>query len=304
VRSGRSLESLLAAYRSGARVTFRAISRTLDVDSVTPEVLLALGESLFAYIDELSAVSAQAYAQEQSERAGEQQRLRGEVVEMLLRGDATEGSVARSAAAVGWSLPEILVVATVPFPYVDGLRAALGPDALVAERGTEVVVVMPFVNRKARRRVLERALHGRQSIVGPARPWQQAGESLHLAVSARAHGVGSVEEVPDPERPPVWVEEHLAELVVRAEPLAIADLAARRLAPLEDLRPAVRERLAETLLAWLRHQGQRAPIAQDLFVHPQTVGYRVAQLKELFGEALDDPEARFELELVLRAGHR
>ena len=30
----------------------------------------------------------------------------------------------------------------------------------------------------------------------------------------------------------------------------------------------------------------------------------VAQLKELFGEALDDPDVRFELELVLRAGHR
>ena len=54
----------------------------------------------------------------------------------------------------------------------------------------------------------------------------------------------------------------------------------------------------------LRHQGHRAPIAAELFVHQQTVGYRVAQLKELFGEALDDPEVRFELELVLRAGHR
>ena len=95
-----------------------------------------------------------------------------------------------------------------------------------------------------------------------------------------------------------------AELVVNAEPLATADLARRRLAPLADLRPAVRERLAETLLSWLRHQGQRAPIAAELFVHQQTVGYRVNQLKELFGEALDDPEARFELELVLRAGHR
>ena len=303
VRSGRSLESLLAAYRSGARVTFRAISRTLDVASLTPEVLLALGESLFAYIDELSAVSAQGYAQEQSERAGEQQRLRGELVEMLLRGDTTEGSVARAAAAIGWALPETVVIATVPFPHVDGLRAALGPDALVAERGTDVVVVMPFVNRKARRRQLERALLGRQAVVGPARPWQQAAESMHLAVAAAVHGVGGSpgEGVRDE---PTWVDEHLAELVVQAEPLAIAELAARRLAPLGSLRPAVRERLAETLLAWLRHQGQRAPIAQDLFVHPQTVGYRVAQLKELFGDALGDPEARFELELVLRAGHR
>ena len=114
---------------------------------------------------------------------------------------------------------------------------------------------------------------------------------------------------PGPDRPhgdaaPVWVEDHLAELVVLAEPLATDDLARTRLAPLDSLRPAVRERLTETLLSWLRHQGQRAPIAAELFVHQQTVGYRVAQLKELFGEALDDPEVRFELELVLRAGHR
>jgi hypothetical protein len=223
---------------------------------------------------------------------------------MLLRGDSSEGTVARAAAAIGWPLPETLVVAIVPFPRVDGLRAALGPDALVTERGTDVVVVMPFVNPKRRRRDLERALRARQAVIGPARPWQQAGESLHLAVSAGVHGLRPPPDAPEADQGPVWVEEHLAELVVQAEPLAIADLAARRLAPLEDLRPAVRERLAETLLAWLRHQGQRAPIAADLFVHPQTVGYRVAQLKEVFGDTLDDPEARFELELVLRAGHR
>ena len=91
---------------------------------------------------------------------------------------------------------------------------------------------------------------------------------------------------------------------MRAEPLATDDLAHKLLTPFEALRPAVRERLAETLLSWLRHQGARAPIAEELFVHPQTVGYRVGQLRELFGAALDDPETRFELELVLRAGHR
>jgi hypothetical protein len=304
VRSGRSLESLLAAYRYGARVTFRAISRTVDVSQMPPDVLLSLGESLFAYIDELSAASAQGYAQEQSERAGEQLRLRGELLEMILRGDSSDGGVARLAAAVGWTLPEVVVVALVPFPHFDGLRGALGPDGLVAERGTDVVVVFPFVSRKARRRDLERALRGRRAIVGPARPWQQAGESLHLATSADAHGVAPGPDRPHGDAAPVWVEDHLAELVVLAEPLATDDLARTRLAPIEGLRPAVRERLTETLLSWLRHQGQRAPIAAELFVHQQTVGYRVAQLKELFGDALDDPEVRFELELVLRAGHR
>ncbi|GAA5020442.1 helix-turn-helix domain-containing protein [Terrabacter aeriphilus] len=304
VRSGRSLESLLAAYRYGARVTFRAISRLVDVSQMPPDVLLALGESIFAYIDEISAASAQGYAQEQSERAGEQLRLRSELLEMILRGDSSDGGVARLAASVGWTLPEVVVVALVPSPHVDGLRAALGPDGLVAERGTDVVVVFPFVNRAPRHRDLERALRGRRAIVGPARPWQQASESLHLATAADAHGLGPSPDDPHRDTVPVWVDEHLAELVVRAEPLATADLARTRLAPLDDLRPAVRERLTETLFAWLRHQGQRAPIAEELFVHQQTVGYRVAQLKDLFGDVLDDPQARFELELVLRAGHR
>lgn len=300
VRSGRSLESLLSAYRYGARVTLRAISRTVDVSQLAPDVILALGESLFAYIDELSAVSAQGYALEQSERAGEHQRRRGELLEMILRGDPETG-VTRAATALGWTLPEVLVVATLPPSRLEGVRAALGPDALVAERGTEAAVIMPIGNRTARTRELNRALRGRQAIIGPERPWQQAAESLHLAVSAAAHGLGGPAGEGDL---PVWVEDHLAELVVHAEPLATADLARRRLAPLDGLRPAVRARLVETLLAWLRHQGQRAPIAAELFVHQQTVGYRVGQLKELFGEAFDDPEARFELELVLRAGHR
>ena len=310
VRSGRSLESLLAAYRYGARVTFRAISRLVDVSQMPPDVLLALGESIFAYIDEISAASAQGYAQEQSERAGEQQRLRAELLEMLLRGDSSDGGPARLAAAVGWTLPEAVVVTLVPFPHVDGLRAALGPEALVAERGTDVVVVLPATSSLRRRRQLDRALAGRRAVVGPSRPWQRAGESLQLATSAGAHGIGASRDAdagPDADGEPgsaVWVEDHLAELIVRAEPLATDDLARRRLAPLDDLRPLVRERLTETLLSWLRHQGQRAPIAEELFVHQQTVGYRVAQLRQIFGDDLDDPEARFELELVLRAGHR
>ena len=42
-------------------------------------------------------------------------------------------------------------------------------------------------------------------------------------------------------------------------------------------------------------------MAAALDVHPQTVRYRLKQLRELFGPALEDPEARFELSLALRA---
>jgi DNA-binding PucR family transcriptional regulator len=80
-----------------------------------------------------------------------------------------------------------------------------------------------------------------------------------------------------------------------------ADLAARRLAPLDDLRPGPRARLTETLRAWLDDPGQVQRVAARLHVHPQTVRYRLAQLRELLGDDLDDAEARFELALSLRA---
>ena len=80
-----------------------------------------------------------------------------------------------------------------------------------------------------------------------------------------------------------------------------ADLAASRLAPLAELPDGPRARLTETLAAWLDRPGQVQAVAAALDVHPQTVRYRVARLRELFGERLEDPDARFDLMLALRA---
>jgi DNA-binding PucR family transcriptional regulator len=53
-------------------------------------------------------------------------------------------------------------------------------------------------------------------------------------------------------------------------------------------------------VAWLE-QGRSAPAAaRVLHAHAQTVRYRLAQVRELLGDAVDDPAARFELELALR----
>jgi DNA-binding PucR family transcriptional regulator len=71
------------------------------------------------------------------------------------------------------------------------------------------------------------------------------------------------------------------------------------LAPLASLRPATRQKLAETLRAWLLYQGRRDDIAAALFVHPQTVRYRMGQLRELYGERLDDPSTIRDLTLAL-----
>jgi DNA-binding PucR family transcriptional regulator len=99
----------------------------------------------------------------------------------------------------------------------------------------------------------------------------------------------------------VRAEDHLTTLLIERDPSLLTELAERRLAPLTEATPSARGRLLETLEAWLEHHGSVPEVARALHVHPQTVRYRLNQLRDLFGDDLDDPDARFELMVVTRA---
>ncbi|TDC72967.1 PucR family transcriptional regulator, partial [Micromonospora sp. KC606] len=128
-------------------------------------------------------------------------------------------------------------------------------------------------------------------VVGPTLGWAQVPAAVRLAELT----AGLV----DPDPGPVFVDDHLITLTLRGETGALAVLTARRLAPLAHLRAAQRDSLLVTLYGWLRHWGSRAEVSAELFVHPQTVSYRLKRLRDLYGADLDDPAVRFELLLVL-----
>src|SRR5918999_114181 len=69
--AGRSLDALMAAYRVGARLAWRRFVEAGTAAKLPPEALYSLGEAMFAYIDEISAESADGYAEEQSAAAGD-----------------------------------------------------------------------------------------------------------------------------------------------------------------------------------------------------------------------------------------
>src|SRR5262249_2648516 len=71
MRAGRSLDTLLSAYRVGARVAWQRFAALGAEAGLEPATLFQLAESIFVYIDELSAKSAEGYALEQSAAAGE-----------------------------------------------------------------------------------------------------------------------------------------------------------------------------------------------------------------------------------------
>src|ERR1035437_3714079 len=111
MRAGRSLDSLLSAYRVGARVAWRRFAAAGAAAGLEPETLYLLAESIFAYIDVLSAESAEGHALEQSAVASEADLQRRRLVRMLVREAPLDAGVVQAAAVdAGWSLPRTLAV--------------------------------------------------------------------------------------------------------------------------------------------------------------------------------------------------
>lgn len=300
---GRSLEALLSAYRTGARVSWEHVARAALASEMPAADLVALAESIFVYIDELSAASADGHARAQAVRLGYQGIVRAQLAEALVEGlmasDPTR--VAELAESAAWPLPRRLAVAVVPVE-----RGTAGPplptappDVLTLGRGDEVIAVLPDPSGPGRRQRLTAAAM-RESFsgtvyVGTVRPPQEAPVSLAHAVRVRAlvdRGILPADQI-------VAAADHLPELVLAADERLGAELAERALRPLAGLSPGRRDVLETTLAAWLDLAGDRAAVAERLVVHPQTVSYRMGRLQQLMGEHLADPRSRFTLQLAL-----
>jgi hypothetical protein len=298
-RQGRSMDALLAAYRTGARITFRGLSEACAEQGMEMSVVVDLGESIMAYIDELSAVSVQAYAFEQTSQAGTLELRRADLVAALLAGTTQPAELRRLAAAADWRLPYRMAAVVMPLEQASTVRTRLGTAGLVVERESEATVVIAAPEGARLRSRVAEVFAGTSAVIGPPTQWEKVPLSHRVArLVAAQRPAGSP---PDDGGAPVFASDHLGWVVLGAEPEVMAELTARRLAPLEELTEAKRPVLEQTLLSWLVHWGQRVPVAEELGIHPQTVGYRLARLRELFGEQLDDPAVRFELEMVLRA---
>lgn len=288
-RSGRTTDALLSAYRIGARVAWRELSTTAVRHGLGSEVLADFAELVFAYIDEQSAAAVAGHTEELATSGRVRQRMLERVAHHLLT-DAPVDQVVAAAERAGWEPPKTLTAVLLPESQVRRALTALSSATIRTadqpELDDRVLLLVPDAHAH-RRAALLRLLDGRDALAGPARPWLEARASYDRALRAHAAGLE------------VDTEAHLVELVLDADATARADLREQVLAPLADLRPGSAEKLADTLRAWLLHQGRRDEVAAALFVHPQTVRYRMGQLRELYGDRLDDPETVLALTVAL-----
>ena len=298
-RSHRSVEALLSAYRVGARVAWQEQAETAVRHGVPAATVADFAALVFAYIDELSAASVAGHTADLAAAGRVRARPRAELGPGVLTGEPADVLLARAERA-HWTPPALLTAVLLPSARVHAATALLDARTLVLSDdlvGGPVppqtsVLLVPDVDPG--RREVRRLLRGRASIVGPARPWTRVSVSFERAV--RLLALTRAEP-----GTPVDTEERLTSLVVTADPDALADLRAQVLAPLAGLRPATAERLAVTLRSWLLHQGRRGAVAEDLVLHPQTVRYRMTQVRECYGDRLDDP--RFVQDLIVALAH-
>ncbi len=296
-QSGRSLDDLRAAFRIGTRAAWRGAADLALSAGVSAPVAIATAEAIFVYADELAADVVEGYLRIQSDQAGELERRRRRVTSLLLDADGHDpDALAHAAELARWPLPRTLAVVALQSDSPLGLVRRLDADALAGADAAGAWLVIPDPEGPGRPAALERAVGNETAALGPTVEPADAPRSLRWArVALGLAGSGAL-----PSGRLLRTEQHLADLVLLQDEELARALARRALAPLAELPTAERERLLQTLAAWLDHQRHTPQIAALLHVHPQTVRYRMAKLQDLLGDALDTPAGRFELGLALR----
>jgi hypothetical protein len=299
-REGRTLAALQSAYQVGTRTVWRRIGSGPAARQLPQEVIFALAEALFTYVEQLGAASVAGWAYEDARNAGSVQTRRHALVELLARHPpASAAEVERVAAAAGWRLPERLAALVVEDAVAVAARL---PGAVGADLDPVGVALVPSPDRDGWLDRVGIAVRDQPAVLGPVVDTAMAGRSVARAQAAwPLHLAGLLDAEPTGL---VRADEHLLALLLAAEPELAADLCERAVAPLRALPGGAAARGEQTIRAWLDAHGDVSAAAAALHVHPQTVRYRLAGLREVFGDALDDPGARLELAIALRMSRR
>jgi DNA-binding PucR family transcriptional regulator len=265
-----------------------------------------LRESVLLFSREIAFEAAEIYAGAAEARGAWDARLEALVVDAVLRGEA-DASMQSRATALGWgSVAHVtFVVGTAPVSEtgpavaVDTVRRAVrrqGVEALVIVQRNQLIVILGGTDKPVPvvSAVAEHFGEG-HIVIGPTVPHLfAAGRSARAALSGLAAA-------------PAWTA---APRIVEADALlperALAgDQRARRTLIDRIHRPlsqGTHGPLLQTVQAYLEHGGSLEATARSLFVHPNTVRYRLGRISELIGYDLAAPREAWAVRIALALG--
>jgi hypothetical protein len=287
------------------------LKQTVDLVKLTVEVMddhvesvaepgdvVALRVAVLQFSREVAFATAHVYASFAENRGAWDARLEALVVDALVRGERSEELPGR-AAALGWAdtQPVTVLVGAAP---ADGdahtavRRAARsqGCEVLVGVHAEQLVVVLGGAERvsAAATRVAEEFAPG-PVVLGPVVDRLSAAGGSAAAALA---GLRAARAWPGAPRP-VTADALLPERALDGDPLARAALSERVVLPLRGAGGEV----LDTVRAVLAGGGNLEASARALFVHPNTVRYRLKRAAELTGLVATDARGAWTLHVAL-----
>jgi hypothetical protein len=264
------------------RVTIDVVEARVD-ELAAPGGEAELREAVLHYTREVAFAAARVYARTAEARGAWDARLEALVVDSLVRGEVGEG-VHSWASALNWSsAPVAVIVGTTegdePEGVIDELRVTARRarlDLLAGVQGNKLLVVLGGTRDPltAAQRLAGRFGHG-PLVVGPVVT------DLYAAASSAAAALAGLRAAPAwPDAPrPVLASDLLPERALDGDETACAELIEEVYEPLLSGGSA----LIDTVTTYLEQGFSLEAAARLLFVHPNTVRYRLRRVSELTG---------------------
>ncbi|MEP6696226.1 MAG: helix-turn-helix domain-containing protein [Pseudonocardiales bacterium] len=284
------------------RVTIEVVESQVE-HLAAPGEEAALREAVLRYSREVAFAAAQVYASAAENRGAWDARLQALLVDALLRGDSDD-ILASRAAALGWAgiAPVAVIVGSPPPGDAETVLEAVqltakyaGTDVLAGVQGERLVVVLGGIEDAlvATRSLLSEFGPG-PVVVGNLAPGLATAGSSARAALAGARAVAAWPGAPRP----VLASDLLPERALAG------DVEARRVLS-GDIYDTLRQAgssLLETLTAYLDSGGTLEGTARALFVHPNTVRYRLRRITEVCGLSPVNARDAFALRVALVVG--
>ncbi|MEE6179930.1 PucR family transcriptional regulator [Mycobacterium sp. 050134] len=294
------------------RVTMEFFEEVLPLVARSEEQLSALTVGVLKYSRDLAFTAASAYADAAEARGTWDSRMEASVVDAVVRGDTGPELLSR-AAALNWdTTAPATVVVGIPAPDRDDAKGQLGNlrasqqvrdiaahhgrAALTDVHGTWLVAIVSGQLSPTEKFLgdLLQAFSDGPVVIGPTAPMLTA--AYHSASEAIS-GMNAVAGWRGAPRP-VLARELLPERALMGDASAIVALHTDVMGPLGEAGPT----LVETLDAFLDSGGAIEACARKLFVHPNTVRYRLKRITDFTGRDPTDPRDAYVLRVASTVG--
>ncbi|WP_280460873.1 PucR family transcriptional regulator [Nocardia carnea] len=290
------------------RVAMEFFEQWLPALARNDRQLVALTEAVLRYGRELGFAAASVYASAAESRGAWDTRLEALVVDAVVRGDTGPDMLSR-AATLNWdaTAPATVLVGTPPLDQgisvvgaVHTIAARHGRAALAVVQGSRLVMVVsghlgdaphssPFMDD-----LLTEAFSDGPVVIGPTTRTLGAAHSSALEALAGMEAVIGWRDAPRP----VHAMELLPERALLGDRAAVDALVEYLVLPLASAGSA----LADTLDAYLECGGAVEMCARQLYVHPNTVRYRLKRISEVTGRDPLNPRDSYVLRIAATVG--